>query len=56
MEQAILASAKEHFEREGYVMFQNELDHDLMQEAKAHIAYLIANNPGVRRRTWVTPS
>lgn len=41
-------SPKAHFDREGYVLFQNVLDKDLIAEASAHIDWLLEKNPGLR--------
>lgn len=41
-------SPKAHFDREGYALFQNVLDKDLISEASAHIDWLLEKNPGLR--------
>ncbi|QGQ94537.1 phytanoyl-CoA dioxygenase family protein [Paenibacillus psychroresistens] len=48
MENTEFNNAKLNYDRDGYVAFQNVLDQDLMQEAKAHIEWLIMKNPNVR--------
>lgn len=48
MEQLGLKSAKKKYDQDGYAVFNNVLDSDLMQEAKEHIDWLIAKYPGVR--------
>lgn len=48
MTTANLQAAKQHYDQEGYVVFPNALDADLMLEAKEHIDYLIKNNPTIR--------
>src|SRR5258708_4751503 len=39
---------KHQFEEEGYAIFRDALDRDLMEEARRHLAWLGAKNPGVR--------
>lgn len=48
MEKLALMSAKQKYEQDGYVVFNNVLDSDLMQEAKEHTEWLMAKYPGVR--------
>lgn len=43
-----LKKQKEFFDTEGYTVFRNVLDEDLMKEAKAHIEWLIAKYPNKR--------
>lgn len=43
-----LAEAVKHFERDGYALFENVLDADLMAEAKQHIEWLMQKNPTLR--------
>lgn len=40
--------AAEQYEREGYVLFPNVLDAELIQEASDHVAYLQRKNPQLR--------
>ena len=40
--------AKEQYERDGYVLFPQVLDEDLMREARAHLAWLMQRHPDVR--------
>lgn len=48
MDKLQLASLKEQYERDGYAVFPDVLDQDLMQEAKQHIEWLIKKYPDVR--------
>jgi len=41
-------SARERFDREGYAIFRNVLDRDLIEEASNHIDWLLEKNPGLR--------
>lgn len=41
-------SARAQYERDGYMLFPNVLDADLIQEASEHVAWLQAQNPGLR--------
>jgi phytanoyl-CoA hydroxylase len=43
-----LESAKAHFDTEGYAIFRNVLDGELIEEASRHIDWLLENNPGLR--------
>ena len=47
-EQVDLARAKEQYDREGYAIFSQVLDGDLISEASEHIDWLLQRNPGVR--------
>jgi hypothetical protein len=40
--------AVEQYEREGYVLFPEVLDADLIQEASDHVAWLLKQNPNLR--------
>jgi phytanoyl-CoA hydroxylase len=40
--------AREQYEREGYVLFPEVLDEDLIQEARQHVAWLQAKHPELR--------
>lgn len=42
------SATREHFDREGYVIFRNVLDADLVAEASQHVDWLMARNPGLR--------
>ncbi len=44
----ILAQAKEQYDRDGYAVFRNVLDADLIHESNNHIEWLLQKNPGVR--------
>jgi ectoine hydroxylase-related dioxygenase (phytanoyl-CoA dioxygenase family) len=48
MDQLTLKAAKRKYDLEGYAVFEDVLDSDLMQEAKEHIEWLMAKYPGVR--------
>jgi phytanoyl-CoA hydroxylase len=48
MEQLTLKSAKQKYDQDGYAVFDNVLDSDLMKDTKEHIDWLITKNPGVR--------
>lgn len=41
-------SALDRFNRDGYVLFPQVLDADLIQEASDHVAWLMQKNPGLR--------
>lgn len=43
-----LQEAKAQFDREGYAIFRNVLDADLIAETSRHIDWLLEKNPGVR--------
>lgn len=43
-----ITDAKAHYEKEGYVLFHNVLDKELMQEAKDHVEWLIKKYPELR--------
>jgi ectoine hydroxylase-related dioxygenase (phytanoyl-CoA dioxygenase family) len=43
-----MTQAKQQYEREGYVLFHDVLDADLIQEASDHVAYLQKKNPHLR--------
>jgi ectoine hydroxylase-related dioxygenase (phytanoyl-CoA dioxygenase family) len=43
-----LTQAKEQYDQEGYAIFRNVLDADLIQETSNHIDWLLAKNPGLR--------
>lgn len=42
------AWAREHFDREGYVVVPDVIDQDLIREARDHVEWLQMKNPGVR--------
>ena len=44
----IKTGAVEQYNRDGYVLFPNALDVELMDEASSHVAWLLARNPGLR--------
>lgn len=48
MNNELLQNAKQKYNTDGYVVFPNVLDAELMQEAKDHVAWLIAKNPKLR--------
>lgn len=41
-------TAKENFDKQGYAVFHDVLDQDLMHEAKQHIEWLMKQNPDIR--------
>lgn len=43
-----MTAAREQFEAEGYVLFRNVLDGDLLAEMRGHIDWLLAKHPGTR--------
>jgi phytanoyl-CoA hydroxylase len=43
-----LTQAKEQYDREGYAIFRDVLDADLIREASHHIDWLLEKNPGLR--------
>jgi ectoine hydroxylase-related dioxygenase (phytanoyl-CoA dioxygenase family) len=43
-----LKRAKEQYDRDGYAIFRQVLDAELVQEASNHIDWLLARNPGLR--------
>jgi phytanoyl-CoA hydroxylase len=43
-----LKQARQQYDREGYAIFRDVLDADLIQESSDHIDWLLARNPGVR--------
>jgi ectoine hydroxylase-related dioxygenase (phytanoyl-CoA dioxygenase family) len=43
-----IPSVKAQYERDGYVLFPNMLDADLIQEASDHVNWLLEKNPGLR--------
>ena len=43
-----MASVLEDYERDGYVIFRNVIDKDLIQEASGHVAWLEEQHPDVR--------
>lgn len=45
---SIVESTKLQFDREGYAIFNDVLDADLIQEASDHVEWLMAKNPGLR--------
>ncbi|MFD1677348.1 phytanoyl-CoA dioxygenase family protein [Alicyclobacillus fodiniaquatilis] len=44
----VQTAAREQYEREGYVLFPEVLDQELIQEAREHLAWLLEKNPGLR--------
>lgn len=40
--------SKQHYDEQGYAIFRNVLDPDLVAEANAHVDWLLERNPGVR--------
>ncbi len=42
------SSGRVHFETEGYAIFRNVLDADLIGEARRHVDWLLEKNPGTR--------
>ena len=42
------SSARDTFERDGFVLFRNVLDQDLIQEASDHVDWLLAKHPELR--------
>ncbi|MBI4557693.1 MAG: phytanoyl-CoA dioxygenase family protein [Candidatus Hydrogenedentes bacterium] len=42
------SEARRQFERDGYVVFSNVLDADLIQEARDHVAWLLQKHPDLR--------
>lgn len=47
-EKPTLATIREQYDRDGYVIVRNVIDADLVQEGREHIEWLMARNPGVR--------
>jgi phytanoyl-CoA hydroxylase len=45
---SVLENAKRKFETEGYALFHNVLDAELMDDAARHIDWLMQKNPGIR--------
>lgn len=45
---AVSSRIVEQYEKDGYLIFPDVLDEDLMQEAKEHVDWLIRKNPGLR--------
>lgn len=43
-----MSAAKEKFDSNGYVIFRNVLDRDLIAEASDHVDWLLERNPGLR--------
>ncbi len=43
-----LKAAKEHYDREGYAVFRNVVDAELIQEASDHVAWLMRQHPRLR--------
>src|SRR5262245_38219515 len=43
-----LTGIREQYDRDGYVIVRNVIDADLAQEAREHIDWLMAKNPGTR--------
>ncbi|BCX02220.1 MAG: syringomycin biosynthesis enzyme [Candidatus Roseilinea sp.] len=43
-----LAGIRAQYDRDGYVIVRNVIDADLVEEARQHIEWLMARNPGVR--------
>ncbi len=43
-----MASIKEEYDRNGYVIVRNVLDQNLISESRQHINWLLEKNPGVR--------
>lgn len=48
MQASSLAEAKEHYDREGYAIFRQVIDPELVAEASQHIDWLLERNPGLR--------
>jgi ectoine hydroxylase-related dioxygenase (phytanoyl-CoA dioxygenase family) len=48
LHQEQLRQAKAHYDQDGYAIFRQVLDPDLIQEASSHIDWLLEKNPGVR--------
>jgi phytanoyl-CoA hydroxylase len=45
---AIASGSREEFDRQGYTIFRNVIDADLIAEASRHVDWLIEQNPGIR--------
>ncbi len=43
-----LDTVSEKYDRNGYVMIQNVIDQDLVEEGRAHVQWLLDHNPGIR--------
>lgn len=42
------AGLKEHYDRQGYAVYRDVVDPDLVREASDHVDWLLARNPGTR--------
>lgn len=45
---ASVSALKEQYDRDGYAIYENVIDADLVQEASAHVDWLLQKNPGLR--------
>lgn len=48
MPTASSSSARQQYEREGYAVFRDVIDPELIQEARRHVDWLVAKNPDLR--------
>jgi ectoine hydroxylase-related dioxygenase (phytanoyl-CoA dioxygenase family) len=46
--QSMANQARERYERDGFVVFRNVLDQELMEEAKMHVDWLLRKHPDLR--------
>jgi phytanoyl-CoA hydroxylase len=45
---ASVSALKEQYDRDGYAIYENVIDADLVQEASTHVDWLLQKNPGLR--------